>query len=365
MADIGISGGNRGIFELANGLSKLGHELILYYPIKPYQFARKLYSPMDILRMTKDIFVSLTHHVDWYPLQTTIKRVPFIWDKYLEDADICIATAWPTAFSVAKLSPTKGKKMYFIQHYETWSGPKKLVDESYTLPLTKVVISKWLVRTIKNECGIKIKWRIPQGVDFDLFKKHKNKNKWEILMIYDPLPWKGFNNSIEAFRLAKKEVPSLKLIVFGKKKINLPEASEFHYKPDLKKVIDLYAKAPIFVFGSYHEGFGTPPLEAMASGCAVICTNVGAIPEYAKNGFSAFLHQPGDIEGMAKSIITLIKNNAQREKIVMSADKLIQPFSLAITVERWDALLKEFVCKKGGTSRSAIKITRIDNKRSL
>lgn len=344
MAGIGISGGNRAIFELADGLSKLGHQTILYYPIKPYQFARKLYSFLDILRISKDIYVNLTSHVDWYPIKSTIKRVPFIHERFIEDADICIATAWPTAFSVSKLSSKKGKKIYFIQHYETWSGPKNLVDKSYMLPMIKVVTSKWLVRTIKKECCVKIRYRIPPGIDFELFRKQKNKNKDEVLMIYDPLPWKGFKNSLEAFRLAKKQRPSLKLIVFGKKKIKLPDCSEFHYKPNLKKVIELYAKAPVFIFGSYYEGFGAPPLEAMASGCAVICTNVGAIPEYAKNGLSAFIHQPCDIEGMAKSIIILIKNNALREKMVVEAEKLIQPFSLAITLKRWDSLLKKVVC---------------------
>ncbi len=341
LPNLGISGGNRGVFELVNGLSRLGHEIIIYCPIKPYQFTRKLYSPLDILRISKDIYNNLTSYVDWYPLKTQIKKVPFIHERFIEDADICIATAWPTAFSVSKLSSKKGKKIYFIQHYETWSGPKELVDQSYMLPLTRVVISKWLVKKIKKECNVKIQYRIPQGVDFDLFKKNENKDEGRILMIYDPLPWKGFKNSLEAFRLAKKQMPSLKLIVFGKKKINIKECSEFHYKPDLKEVIELYARASVFVFGSYHEGFGTPPLEAMASGCAVICTNVGAIPEYTKNCLSAFIHQPGDINGMAKSMITLVKNNALREKMVMEAEKLIQPFSLFITIKKWDALIKE------------------------
>jgi len=76
---------------------------------------------------------------------------------------------------------------------------------------------------------------------------------------------------------------------------------------------DLYRGAKIFVYPSRAEGFGIPPLEAMACGAPVVATRVGAIPEFA--GDAALLVDPGDRDGLREAIARLLRDPALRREL--------------------------------------------------
>jgi glycosyltransferase involved in cell wall biosynthesis len=64
---------------------------------------------------------------------------------------------------------------------------------------------------------------------------------------------------------------------------------------DREGMNDLYAQAEIFVLPSYAEGLPMALLEALAAGCAVLCTDVGAIGEHIEHGVNGLLISPGDV----------------------------------------------------------------------
>lgn len=64
--------------------------------------------------------------------------------------------------------------------------------------------------------------------------------------------------------------------------------------------VSLYKNAALFVFPSLYEGFGMPPLEAMAFGCPVVCANAASLPEVV--GDAACLVDPLDIDSIAEGI---------------------------------------------------------------
>ena len=69
--------------------------------------------------------------------------------------------------------------------------------------------------------------------------------------------------------------------------------------PDLE-LVHLYNLADLFVFPSLHEGFGFPPLEALACGTPVVCSNSGSLPEVV--GEAAIMVEPRDVEGLARAM---------------------------------------------------------------
>ena len=71
------------------------------------------------------------------------------------------------------------------------------------------------------------------------------------------------------------------------------------YLPDETLAI-LYRLAALFAFPSLYEGFGLPPLEAMASGTPVVTSNVSALPEVT--GGAAFLADPYDVESIGEGM---------------------------------------------------------------
>ena len=73
----------------------------------------------------------------------------------------------------------------------------------------------------------------------------------------------------------------------------------------------LYSGACAFLYLSRAEGFGLPPLEAMACGTPVICSNVSSLPEVV--GDAGLLLAPDDLDGLAAALRTLLDDEAQRD----------------------------------------------------
>jgi glycosyltransferase involved in cell wall biosynthesis len=76
----------------------------------------------------------------------------------------------------------------------------------------------------------------------------------------------------------------------------------------------IYRMAKMLVFNSFFEGFGLPVIEAMASGCPVITSNVSCLPETA--GGAALLCAPNDIEELGNQLKTLIDNKDVRDELI-------------------------------------------------
>ena len=84
------------------------------------------------------------------------------------------------------------------------------------------------------------------------------------------------------------------------------------YLPD-EELPAAYAGADVFVYPSLHEGYGLPPLEAMACGTAVLTSNVTSIPEVV--GDAGLLVDPTDDAAMADTLTTLMRSAGLREEL--------------------------------------------------
>lgn len=80
------------------------------------------------------------------------------------------------------------------------------------------------------------------------------------------------------------------------------------------KVPQALSEIDIFVYPSWHEGFGRSIMEAMAMEKPVVATNVGGIPDLVKDDANGFLIEPHQSKKLAEKIKTLINNKELREK---------------------------------------------------
>jgi len=89
--------------------------------------------------------------------------------------------------------------------------------------------------------------------------------------------------------------------------------------------------AELFIYPSLYEGFGLPPLEAMACGCPVITSNTSSLPEVV--GDAGIMVDPYDVNEIAKAIDLVLSNENLRNEMIEKGLKQAKKFSWRKTAE--------------------------------
>ena len=140
-----------------------------------------------------------------------------------------------------------------------------------------------------------------------------------VLYVGNIKPHKNLVRLIEAFdELRRGELEDLKLLIIGDQISKLPALRRAVHRHKLHKHVRflgyladdqlaiLYRLASVFAFPSLYEGFGLPPLEAMASGTPVVTSNVSSLPEVV--GGAAVLVDPYDVDAIVDGLRRVLTN---------------------------------------------------------
>jgi glycosyltransferase involved in cell wall biosynthesis len=123
-------------------------------------------------------------------------------------------------------------------------------------------------------------------------------------------PHKNHERLFAAFALVRSRRPDLRLVLTGGGDFSdVPPGVEARGHVPTGEVDDLMRRASALVFPSLYEGFGLPPLEAMACGCPVACSSAGSLPEVV--GDAARLFDPLDPEAIAEAVDEVLRDPAE------------------------------------------------------
>ncbi|ANF98482.1 glycosyltransferase [Paenibacillus bovis] len=189
-------------------------------------------------------------------------------------------------------------------------------EQNIVLTAVSPIISKLLESNYGRKCIV-----LPNFIDTHFYHPAIDKvedDELTILLVGDPgLRFKGSDIALNALHLVSQAGYPFKVQWVMPTLRDLGEWSfdiEYVIKPSQEELAQLYRDADIHLFTSWYEGFGMPPLEAMASGIPVVATNCGGISVYAKHGENAYLVEPGDFEGLAVGLLYFMKNAAKRHE---------------------------------------------------
>jgi len=145
---------------------------------------------------------------------------------------------------------------------------------------------------------------VPLGIDHTVFRPSDEER--EPILLYPARGWPHKNHArlFQAFRALRETRPQLRLILTGgglERLEPVPEGVEILGEVPSAQLASLYRRAACLVYPSLYEGFGIPPLEAMACGCPVAASSAGAIPEVC--GDAAVLFDPTDVEAMTAAML--------------------------------------------------------------
>ncbi|WP_243076971.1 glycosyltransferase family 1 protein [Microbacterium sp. SS28] len=150
------------------------------------------------------------------------------------------------------------------------------------------------------------------GVDVDSFIP--NTADREDFVLYPARGWKHKNHArlVEAMRAVRADRPEMRLVLTGgglDSLGELPDWVEVRGLVSSAELRALYRSAAVLAFPSLYEGFGLPPLEAMASGCPVAATDAGSVPEVC--GDAAVLFDAGEPAAIAAGILTALERSGE------------------------------------------------------
>ncbi len=175
------------------------------------------------------------------------------------------------------------------------------------------------------------------------FKDQKKLPDNFILAVGTLEPRKNISTLIKSYVNIKKWHPEYKLVLVGKKGWKYEQIEETLKKFQVEKDVifpgylkddelqKIYKLAKVFVFPSLYEGFGIPPLEAMASGCPVVSSNKSSLPEVI--GEAGILIDPTNAYKMADAISSLIENENVRNMMIDRGYRQAEKFSWSFSAK--------------------------------
>jgi hypothetical protein len=308
-----LSGGHRAIAMYARGLQQLGHTVVLV--ARPRRGPSLRDRARWLLKRTgrsaepeqkpshfQDAGLELRVLASWRPVQ----------DRDLPDADVVLATWWETVEWVHGLTSAKGVKIHLMQDYEVWGGQLERVDLACGLPMPRIVTAYWVGDLLRRRFQQTPLALISYGVDGQMFyAPPRGKQPVPTVgLTYTTMPNKGCDISTQAYGLARRVMPELRLVAFGNmgasSNLPLPEDARYQAWVPNSALRDLYSQCDAWLFGSRREGFGLPILEAMACRTPVIGTPAGAAPQLLRDGAGISV-KPEDPEDMALAILRVCR----------------------------------------------------------
>lgn len=217
-----------------------------------------------------------------------------------------------------------------VYHY-TEASPDDIIGYYETIrrkylhiPARYVVISQATKRDMQEFWGVreeKISVVYP-GTFVEPREPRENFGSRTIVHVGTVEPRKNIGRLLDAFAQVREKVPEARLVLAGKKgwkvdalmaRIQKEERVQWRgHVPD-REIVELYRTADVCVYPSLYEGFGLPPLEAMAAGCPVITSNTSSLPEVV--GEAGIMVDPTDTGALAREMMRVLADDELKKEM--------------------------------------------------
>ena len=335
-------GGVKVVNKLAELLSNRGYDVTLVYPKNmELGFIQLVKSRIKNYLDKKH---NVVHELYYHPAPLVdVIVVSEISEKYLPKADYIVAVGWQTAEAINTLSLQKGKKIYFLQSYEAYFADKKKVLATYKLPLQKIAISSWIQKEL-SATGQKALGPVGNFIDEKEFFPIENVDKfYDVLMLYHPAKIKNASFGFDVLNRLKKQDSKITAAIFTAREPvhKVPEWIKVYVRPEIDQLRLLYNSSKVYFNTSKWEGWGLPPMEAMACGCAVVAVKNKGISEFLENSKNAFVINPKDKISAVEKIRTLLKNDSTRNAYINEGFQTLKKYSADEMANKFEKFLKD------------------------
>ena len=310
----GLKKGGHNIYIASSGgqlLSKLKEECIIYLPI-PIKTKQEI-SPKIIISKIKLCGLIKKYRIDIIHSNSRTTQV--------------LGCLLSRAMRVPHISTCHGffKKRLFRKIFPCWGQKVIAISQQ---------VKEHLMRDFRvDEKNIAV---INNGIDVSKFKTQNPKSKMEakkklglgeglvVGIVARLSDVKGHIYLIQAMGSVLERIPQAQLVIVGRGKMkeelvrlvkDLGIEESVFFMPEVSDTKDILSVMDLFVLPSLKEGLGLALMEAMASGLAVVGSNIGGIKSLIKDGDNGLLVEPADVKGLSAAITELLRNPDKAESL--------------------------------------------------
>ena len=333
-----LTGGMKMLLEQMKRLRERGHHITAFF--KGEQGSPVLPSWSEIT-VDEEVLVS--------PLEL------FAEQEKAQECDVLVV-GW-----IYQLLEFKGKKknvFYWEQGHESLFGDipdygfvpgvRNSLDLCYRAGIPIVSVSSFVAKVLKARYDLETAV-ITNGIDTNVFQPllHREESSIPIvLLVGSPhLRFKGFSDALKALKVVWDSGVRFKVhwICQQKSDLKMDFPITYFVQPKQDELVSIYQRADLLLCASWYEGFGMPPLEAMACGTAVVATDSGGVQEYALNQYNCLLNDPGDIHGLANSVIKVLQDEALRERLCLNGRATARKFSYEHVLQQLEKYMEKMI----------------------
>lgn len=194
-----------------------------------------------------------------------------------------------------------------------------------------ITVSQACREEIERTAGVSA-WVVPQGHSIAAAPgEHDPVSRVPGTLLYvgDRRARKGWDDFLAAARLVFERHPELRLVIAAKDPgpVDVPMPCDLVVRPSWDRLLELYRSCHVFVSASWWEGFGRPPLEAMACGAPVVTTDSRGVREYARHEVNCLITPIQSPAALAAAIDRLLSDPALAQRLAEAGRETAQLFT--------------------------------------
>ncbi|MFS0784361.1 glycosyltransferase [Bacillus sp. 1P06AnD] len=332
----GMTGGMKMLLNQMDLLRKRGHHVTAFF--KGEEGCSVLPDWTDVI-VDKEVLVP--HH--------------HLLKDHTDECDVVVA-GW--IYQLVEMQNWEGAVFYWEQGHESLfgdipeyshiNGIRSSLALCYKTGIPIISVSRFVSRVLSARYGLESEV-LPNGIDPDKYAPAETKaisSEPTILLVGNPnLRFKSFNDAIKTLNIvwARGHRFKVKWICQARPNVTAAFPIEYIVHPKETDLINHYQQADLFLYTSWYEGFGMPPLEAMSCGVPVITTNCGGVEEYAFNGYNCLMAEPGDSWKLAEHVAALLDDPARRETLAANGRRTATTFHYDQIIPQLESYMRKLL----------------------
>lgn len=350
-----LSGGARVHIEFGNRLAARGHETAIVIPkgaIDP-EMAAAVRPGLAIVEAK----VPLHRPAERHTTTTERIRLALAMAQAVPRSDVLIATHTPTTLVslLAGRIGGKGRPVWFYMDYPGMFAGRRaegwLLRNALRWHAGAMVISTHSAKELQNYVPGDVRFVGLALNDPEVYAAARQERvprqdaDRRIMYLGDFRPRKGLADFLAAVELVHARRGDVRIVIVLKEPgvVATPVPHEIVLRPDTPALAAAYAGSDLFVSASWHEGFGLPPLEAMACGTPVVLTDSGGVRDFARDGENCLVVPPRQPDLLAEAMLRVLDELELAERFRRAGPPTAAEFTWEKAVDRLEEALRDFL----------------------